>query len=122
MSAALVDSMDLTRTWERVPRHARGTASSSPLARPQHSSGPGGRPAGVAAPALRGAAVVESPAAVVGSDWHLSRRGLAVAVYGFLAVVTVAVVALVVGFLSVSNDPLPTAGSGSVSSVASSGN
>jgi hypothetical protein len=44
----------------------------------------------------------------VARGWQLTRRGLAVVVWGFLALMAVSAVVLVTGFFSVSNEPPAT--------------
>lgn len=73
-----------------------------PLARPTVvARAPGGRPLGAAAPVIRPA--VSAP---VAAPLRLTRRGLAVVVSGFAALMVTAFVVLVAAFLAVSNEPV----------------
>jgi hypothetical protein len=106
MSALLIDDAIATtpRQWVHVPREARRS--------------PGGRPGGVAAPQVSAPRVAQPRPAVgtsageelpsVARGWQLTRRGLAVVVWGFLALMAVSAVVLVTGFFSVSNEPPAT--------------
>jgi len=112
MSALLIEDLSTTipvslpgtgaepRRWRHVER--------GPQARPHLVSLPGGRPGGVAAPAA-----ARVPARVAASTpartWELTDQGIAVVVVFFLAVVALAAVVLVSGFLAVSDAPLPVA-------------
>ncbi|MFT4111017.1 hypothetical protein [Propionicimonas sp.] len=87
--------------WRHVER--------SPQARPATGL-PGGRPLGVVAPPVQAVPAAARPAgASRRSDWQLTDRGVAVVVLFFLAVVALSAAALVVGFLSVSDAPIPVA-------------
>lgn len=72
-----------------------------PLARPTVTRAPGGRQLGAAAPVIRPA--VSAP---VAAPLRLTRRGLAVVVGGFAALMVTAFVVLVAAFLAVSNEPV----------------
>ncbi|HRA76673.1 MAG TPA: hypothetical protein PLE12_10605 [Propionicimonas sp.] len=117
MSALLIDDSVLTtpRQWVHVPHDTRPQAAPGVRSRPEVRRAPSGRPGGVAGPqvvALRPLAVAGRSAVPMAREagrpvagWQLTRRGLAVVVWGFLTLLAVATVVLVTGFLSVSNSP-----------------
>lgn len=103
MSALLIDDITTDHTWVHVPAPALRVvpAASAPELRrvPVRVADLPTRPARPVGQAIE-----------AGSEWHLTRRGLAAVVFSFLVLMAVSVVALVVGFLSVSNEPLPHSG------------
>lgn len=98
------DAAAETRQWVHV-RPASRRSGASPQARTLGPRTPGGRPLGVSAPSVT-RLVPASPSASRRGGMRLTRRGLAVVVGGFAALMTTALVVLVVGFLAVSNDPV----------------
>lgn len=111
MSALLIDlpadDVIEPRSWVHVAPAARPsgtpTAPRSPQARPVPPRTPGGRPGGVRAPSFRAAPGAELRA--TGGTLHLTRRGLAVVMGFFTALMATAATVVVTSFLSVSNDP-----------------
>lgn len=86
------------RRWRHVER--------APQARPHLVGLPGGRPAGVAAPALPARPAPGAAPRASARGWRLTDRGIAVVTLFFLALVATAAVVLVSAFLAVSDTPL----------------
>lgn len=110
MSALLIDELDVAAPIRQQPRRWRHV-DRRPEARPQLVGLPGGRPAGVRAPEVGPGQSRVRPLASPASrpaagSWQLTDRGIAVVTVFFLALLVIAAVVLVNGFLAVSNAPI----------------
>ena len=92
--------LERVREADLLPRRRR-RAPSWPVSRPFPLHYPGGRPLGVTGPAA-----TVRPRAAVAAGCQLTRRGLAVVVCSFLALMAVAAIVLAGAFLSVPNEPV----------------